>query len=64
MTKLRIGLTVLVSTVWTVGYGVAWVQGKPGPQELTGLMVIVLGWAFAGEVKDVIRQRRNGNGGA
>ena len=50
--------------MWGVGYGLAYTgRLDESPQELSGLMVIVLGWAFAGEVKAAIRRRLNGNGG-
>lgn len=64
MQKLRIGLAVLVTTVWLVGYGLAYETGRNNPTELTGLMTLVLGWAFAGTIKDTIArstQRRNGD---
>lgn len=58
MTRLRIALASCVTIVWVLGYGLSYL-GKlaEAPQELSGLMVIVLGWAFAGEVKDAIRRR-------
>jgi hypothetical protein len=63
MTRLRIVLATLVTVVWVVGYGLSYLGQGEAPQELSGLMVIVLGWAFAGEVKDAIGRRRlNGNG--
>jgi hypothetical protein len=62
VTRLRIALASLVTVVWGVGYGLAYAKGADTPQELSGLMVIVLGWAFAGEVKDAIRRRLNSGG--
>lgn len=55
MQKFRIGLAVLVSAVWLVGYVLAWTSGSQSPTELTGLMAVVLGWAFAGTIKDTIK---------
>lgn len=60
MTRLRIALAVIVTVVWLAGYVLAYVTGGDTPQELTGLMVIVLGGAFAGEVKDAVKRRLNG----
>lgn len=57
MTRLRIALATVVTFVWVVGYVLSYVGKGDAPQELSGLMVIVLGWAFAGEVKDAIRRR-------
>ena len=59
MTRLRIALAVVVTVVWGVGYVLAYARGSETPQELTGLMVIVLGGAFAGEVKDAIKRKLN-----
>lgn len=57
MQKLRIALASVVTLVWLVGYIVAYARAQPDPTELTGLMAIVLGWAFAGQVRDVIRKK-------
>lgn len=62
MARLRIALAGVVTTVWITGYVIAYATHGQAPGELSGLMALVLGWAFAGEVKDVMR-RRNGNGG-
>ena len=59
MQKLRIALASVVTLVWLVGYIVAYARAQPDPTELTGLMAIVLGWAFAGEVKAAIKKRVN-----
>lgn len=56
MQKFRIGLVVLVSGVWLTGYVLAWTSGGQSPTELTGLMAIVLGWAFAGTIKDSMKR--------
>jgi hypothetical protein len=56
--KLRIALASLVTLVWLIGYIVSWVRATGNaPTELTGLMVLVLGWAFSGQVKDVITRK-------
>jgi hypothetical protein len=53
--RLRIALASLVTAVWLAGYVVSWIRATgSAPTELTGLMVFVLGWAFSGQVKDVI----------
>lgn len=61
MARVRIALAAIVTGVWIVGYGQAYVAHSQTPTELSGLMAVVLGWAFAGEVRDAIK-RRNGNG--
>jgi hypothetical protein len=55
--KLRIGLACVVTAVWLVGYGLAYVTGAQTPTELSGLMALVLGWATAGEIKQAIKKR-------
>lgn len=62
MSRLRIALATLVTAIWAAGYVLAYVGKGQAPEELSGLMVIVLGWAFAGEVKDAIRRRLNEGG--
>lgn len=63
MSRVRIALASIVTAVWVAGYGLAYVNHQQTPTELSGLMAVVLGWAFAGEVRDAIK-RRNGNGKA
>lgn len=60
MTRVRIALASIVTVIWAAGYVLAYIGKGQTPQELSGLMVLVLGWAFAGEVKDAIRRRLNG----
>lgn len=57
MQKLRIALAVLVTAVWLVGYILAWTSHTSAPTELTGLMAVVLGWAFAGQLRETARAR-------
>lgn len=57
MQKFRIALAVLVSAVWIVGYVLAYVSSKAPPGELSGLMALVLGWAFAGTIKDSLQRK-------
>lgn len=59
MSRLRVALATIVTVVWLIGYLVAYTTGGEPPQELTGLMVIVLGGAFAGEIKATVRRRLN-----
>lgn len=54
--KFRIGLAVFVSSVWLTGYVIAWTSGGQSPTELTGLEAIVLGWVFAGTIKDSMKR--------
>lgn len=61
MTRVRVALATIVTVVWVVGYALAYAGGGRTPEELTGLMVLVLGWAFAGELKDAVRRRLNGD---
>jgi hypothetical protein len=65
MTRSRIALATVVTLVWVAGYVIAYIGRGQTPQELSGLMVIVLGWAFAGELKAAVKRRLNGddNGG-
>jgi hypothetical protein len=62
MSRIRVALAAIVTAVWIFGYGQAYVSHTQTPTELSGLMAVVLGWAFAGEVRDAIRRRSNGNG--
>lgn len=55
MQRLRVGLAVLVASVWLVGYVLAYKQGTQSPTELSGLMAVVLGWAFAGTIRNSIK---------
>lgn len=61
MTRVRIALASVVTVVWLVGYVLAYSTGKETPQELSGLMVLVLGWAFAGELKDAVKRKLGGD---
>lgn len=63
MTRVRIALATVVTVVWLFGYGYAYATHGQTPQELSGLMVLVLGWAFAGELKATIRRRLNDDRG-
>jgi hypothetical protein len=62
MQRIRVGFASVVTVVWLVGYGLAYSQGAQTPTELSGLMAIVLGWAFASEVRDAIRKKTERNG--
>jgi hypothetical protein len=55
--KLRIGLALTVSAVWLVGYVLAYVNGGQDPAELSALMAVVLGWAFAGTIRDTVKRK-------
>lgn len=57
MQKFRIALAVVVSSIWIVGYALAYIGGKAPPGELSGLMALVLGWAFAGTIKDSFQRK-------
>jgi hypothetical protein len=58
--KLRIALASLVTTVWLAGYVNSYVRATGhAPTELTGLMALVLGWAFTGTAKDVVKRMLN-----
>lgn len=60
---VRIVLAALVTTLWAVGYILAYLGKQAStPTELSALMGIVLGWALGGTLWDVFK-RRNGNGG-
>lgn len=61
MQKLRYVLAGLVTSVWLTGYGIAYWSGRDAPSELSALMALVLGWAFAGHVRDELRKRLNGS---
>ena len=63
ISRVRVGLACVVTVIWAVGYMLAFTNGNQQPTELSGLMAVVLSWAFAGEVRDAIK-RRNGNGGS
>lgn len=60
MNRLRIALGGVVTGVWVIDYGIAYITNGKTHDGLTGLMAIVLGWAFAGGFRDI--RRRNGNG--
>ena len=57
MQRFRVGMAVVVTIVWIVGYVIAYTKGTQQPTELSGLMAIVLGWAFAGQVRDSLRRK-------
>ena len=57
MTRFRIALASLVTVIWAVGYILAYARGGETPQELSALIALVLGWAFAGELREVVRRR-------
>lgn len=59
--KVRLGLAGLVVLVWLIGYVLAYVHETQNPTELSGLMAVVLGWAFAGTVKDSIKGKNGGD---
>ena len=62
MQRLRFGLAVLVAVVWLVGYVLAYTDGGQAPTELSGLMAVVLGWAFAGTLRDSITRKADDDG--
>lgn len=57
MQRFRIALAVLITVVWLGGYVAAYITHGQNPTELSGLMAIVLGWAFAGQLRETARQR-------
>lgn len=57
MQRLRIALAVVVTVVWLAGYIIAYTGSGEPPKELSGLMAVVLGWAFAGTIKDTLSKR-------
>lgn len=59
--RIAVGLVVVVTVVWIVGYGLAYYRDTPLPSELSGLMAIVLGSVLGGGIASAVR-RRNGNG--
>lgn len=62
MQGLRIGIAVVVTIVWTATFGkYLAIGGVSPPPELSGLMFAVVTWALGAELRDVVRQRRNGD---
>lgn len=61
MTRVRIALATVVTLVWLAGYISAYATHGQTPEELSGLMVLVLGWAFAGELKAAVKRRLDGS---
>jgi thiol:disulfide interchange protein len=59
--KVRLGLAALVTGVWLVGYVLSYTNGTQPPTELSGLMAVVLGWAFAGQVRESLKRKDNGH---
>ena len=60
MSRVRIALAGIVTAVRVTGYGIAYIGRGETPTELSGLMAVVLGWAFAGEVRDALKRRNGG----
>lgn len=60
MAWLRIGLAVLITLVWALGYLLSYF--KPGvvraPVELTPVILAIVGWLLGGALKSVVN--RNG----
>lgn len=59
MQKVRIGLVVVVTAVWVVGYSLAYSDHSSPPSETTALMAVVLTYAFGGEVRDALRRGKD-----
>jgi hypothetical protein len=58
---LRVGIAVAVTIIWTATYGrYVVVGGDAPPPELSGIMLAVVTAVLGNELRDVIRQRRNG----
>jgi hypothetical protein len=53
----RIGLASLVTLVWLADYAIAFYTPEDAHEGLTGLMAIVLGWAFGGTVWDTVKAK-------
>lgn len=62
MNWYRIGLASIVTLVWVLDFVNATylTKGAQVHDGLTGLMVIVLGWAFGSGVRDTIKQKLTG----
>jgi mannose/fructose-specific phosphotransferase system component IIA len=58
MQWFRLGLASVVTVVWLAGYTIAFVTHGPFPTELTGLMTLVVGWAFGAQVVETIRGKK------
>lgn len=58
MQWIAIGLVVVVTFVWLVGYALAYINGGEVPTELSGLMAIVLGTVLGSTGLDVLRKAR------
>lgn len=62
MSYLRVGVAVVVTIVWTAGYGKAILTGaQTPPAELSGIMLAVVTWLFGSEAKRLLG-KGNGNG--
>lgn len=61
MQRIRIALAGVVTGVWLVGYVLSYTSGAAPPTELSGLMAVVLAWAFTGQVRDSLRRGREGD---
>lgn len=57
MQRVRLGLAAVVTVVWASGYYIAWKNGTQTPTELSALEAMVLGWAFGGTIKDVLKRK-------
>lgn len=56
MTWFRIALACIVIGVWVAGYVIAYVSGGDRPEELTFLMVMIVGWALGSEAKHAVKR--------
>lgn len=57
MGRLRIGVAVAVTIVWAVGYLLSFFAGTAQPVTVTPVMLAVVGWLFAQELREQVRQR-------
>lgn len=66
MGHLRIAVAAVVMAIWAAVYGSWILEGMPQPSppaEVSGLMLAVVTGLFGGELRDVVKKRKNGGGG-
>jgi hypothetical protein len=52
VSRLRVGIAVLVTVVWAAGYTISFVNHSfTAPPELSGIMLAVVTWLFGSEIK-------------
>lgn len=60
LSKLRIGIAIIVTAIWATGYTIAFFDRTFEPRpEASGIMLAVVTWLFGSEIKKRIESEKD-----